>query len=175
MLRSGTQKWVGSSPRKTAVASKAPNARAPFHFRFKPPTSPRNYANALRLGVERVHVMFIQDSDNYNGGLFNRNGSWRPSAHAVKTMISVLPEPKFLAAISDGEEGNYAYQFAPSSSNDAKPVIMAWNIKGPATARIPFAASQATITDMLGGKSTVSSEGGSLSLPVGPLPIYISE
>ncbi|HVJ47393.1 MAG TPA: hypothetical protein VM511_13465, partial [Luteolibacter sp.] len=126
-------------------------------------------------GVERVHVMFIQDSDNYNGGLFNRDGSWRPSAHAVKNMISILPEPKFLAAISEGENGGYAYQFSPSSSTDAKPLIMAWNIKGPATARIPFSASQATVTDMLGGKTTFASEGGFLSLPVGPLPIYISE
>lgn len=135
----------------------------------------RNYALAMRLGVGRVHLMFIQDSDQYNGGLFNRNGTWRPSAHAVKTMISTLPEPKFLGAISEGEEGTYAYRFAPSSSADKTPVIMAWNIKGPATARIPFPAAQATVTDMLGGKSSVPAEDGYLTLPVGPLPVYISE
>ena len=135
----------------------------------------RNYALAMRLGVERVHVMFIHDSDQYNGGLFNRNGSWRPSAHAVKTMISLLPEPKFLDSISEGEEDTYAYRFSPSSSAGGKPVIMAWNIKGPATARIPFPSAHATVTDMLGGKSAVASEDGFLTLPVGPLPIYIAE
>ncbi|MBX3741474.1 MAG: hypothetical protein KF712_10815 [Akkermansiaceae bacterium] len=135
----------------------------------------RNYALAMRLGVERVHVMFIHDSDQYNGGLFNRNGTWRPSAHAVKAMISILPEPKFLDAIHEGEEDTYAYRFAPSSSADGKPVIMAWNIKGPTTARIPFPSSQATVTDMLGGKSTVAAEGGVLVLPIGPLPVYVTE
>ena len=135
----------------------------------------RNYALAMRLNVERVHVMFIQDSDSYNGGLFNRNGTWRPSAHAVKTMISILPEPKLLGAIAEGEGDTYAYQFSPSPSADAKPVIMAWNLKGPATARIPFTASRAVVTDMLGGKNTFTAEAGILSVPIGPLPVYVSE
>ncbi|WAC21234.1 SGNH/GDSL hydrolase family protein [Luteolibacter sp. SL250] len=135
----------------------------------------RNYALAMRLGVERVHVMFIHDSDQYNGGFFNRNGTWRPSAHAVKTMVSILPEPKFLDAIHEGEEDTYAYRFAPTSSASGKPVIMAWNIKGPATARIPFPSAHAVVTDMLGGKSTVAAEGGFLVLPIGPLPVYVTE
>lgn len=133
----------------------------------------RNYALAMRLGVERVHLMFIHDSDKYNGGLFQNNGTWRPSAHAVKNMISLLPAPKFTAALIEGENDNYAYQFSPSPSQDAKPIIMVWNIKGLATARIPFQGSQAEIIDMLGGKSTASPKDGFLTLPIGPLPVYV--
>jgi len=133
----------------------------------------RNYAQAMRLGVERVHLMFVHDSDQYNGGLFNTNGKWRTSAHAVKTMISILPEPKFLGVIHEGEGDTYAYRFAPSPSG--KPVVMAWNIKGPATTSLPFSGAEAVVTDMLGGKTTVKAEGGNLTLPVGPLPVYVSE
>jgi len=133
----------------------------------------RNYALAMRLGVERVHLMFIHDSDKYNGGLFQNNGTWRPAAHAVKNMISLLPAPKFTAALIEGEDDNYAYQFSPSPSQDAKPVIMAWNLKGPATARIPFEGSQAEIIDMLGGKTTATAQDGFLTLPIGPLPVYV--
>ena len=133
----------------------------------------RNYVIAQRLGVERVHVMFIQDSDNYNGGFFNRDGKWRASAHAVKNLITLIPAPKLTAAITEGEDGTYAYQFSPSSSKEAKPIIMAWNIKGPASLRVPFAGSQAEIIDMLGGKTTATPLDGHLTLPIGPLPIYI--
>lgn len=133
----------------------------------------RNYALAMRLGVERVHVMFIQDSDNYNGGLFNRDGTWRPSAHAVRDMIVILPEPKFTAALIEGENDSYAYQFSPSRSADAKPVIMAWNLKGPATIRLPFSGTSAEVIDMLGGKSEAAPKDGFLEISGGPLPVYI--
>ncbi len=133
----------------------------------------RDYALALRANVERVHIMFIQDSDQYNGGLFNRDGKWRPSAHAVKNMIAILPEPKLLDVISEGENDTYVYRFSPSP--DSKPVIMAWNLKGPATARIPFNGSKATVIDMLGEKTTVATDQGQLTIPIGPLPVYVTE
>ncbi len=135
----------------------------------------RNYAQAMRLDVERVHVMFIQDSDKYNGGLFNTNGTWRPSAHAVKNMISLMPAPKLIGVEAEGEDDNYAYRFSPSTEAGAKPLVMAWNLKGPSTLALPFSGERAEVIDMLGGKSSVPAAEGRITVPVGPLPVYIRE
>lgn len=135
----------------------------------------RNYALALRLGVERVHVMFTVDTDNFNAGFFLQDGSWRPAAFAVQTMIRQLPDPRLTGAISDGKNGFFAYTFAPDSrSPDAGRTIMAWNVNGPLAVRLPVSGKSARITDMFGHSANVDATEGKITLTVGPCPVYVT-
>ncbi|MBN2584149.1 MAG: hypothetical protein JXL80_13885 [Planctomycetes bacterium] len=135
----------------------------------------RMYAIALRLGIERVHIMFATDTDNFNGGFFLRDKSWRPQAYAVATMIRTMPNPKLQAAISDGKDGLFAYRFAPDAAKaaDAKPVIMAWNVAGPKTVEIPVGGPQAKVLDMFGHEKAVEVKDGKATIEVGPCPVYV--
>jgi hypothetical protein len=141
----------------------------------------RLYAYAVRLGVERVHIMFATDTDNFNAGFFLRDGKWRPSATAVATMIQLIPSPRLESALSDGADGYYAYAFYRASvprtetAGDAR-VIMAWNVAGPKTVEIPLAGrGKPVLVDMLGGEKPLEAKGGKVTVEVGPLPIYIRE
>jgi hypothetical protein len=135
----------------------------------------RRYALAIRLGVQRVHVMFATDTDGTNMGVFARDGSRRPAAHAVAAMIKLLPNPRLEGVLSDGADGYYAYRFAPDGgqATAARPIIMAWNVQGPRAVQMPLTASRATVTDMLGHSRQADVSGGVLSLEVGPCPVYI--
>lgn len=133
----------------------------------------RLYAFAQRLGVSRVHIMSVNDTDNFNSGFFQRDGSWRPSAHAVQTMIQLMPSPRLLGALSDGEDGYFAYRFAPGKNPGAAPVLMAWNVSGPKVVELPIKASRATIVDMLGRRQTIAVAGDKMRLEIGPLPVYV--
>jgi hypothetical protein len=133
----------------------------------------RLYAFAQRLGVERVHIMFCTDTDGFNGGFFLPDDTWRPSAHAVQTMIHVMPAPKLTGAISDGVGGTFIYQFAADDSAAAKPVIMAWTVQTPKMVDIPVDAKSATVTDMLGHSESIAAVNGKLHLEIGPLPVYV--
>ncbi len=63
----------------------------------------RQYLWAMRLGVPRVHLMSLHDTDSFNSGILERGSlKWRPSAHAIHNLIQRLPNPKMLGAISDG-------------------------------------------------------------------------
>jgi len=134
----------------------------------------RLYAFAQRLGVSRVHIMSVNDVDNFNSGFFQRDGSWRPSAQAVRTMIHLMPSPRLLAAVSDGEDGYFAYRFAPGEDPRAAPVLMAWNVAGPKVVELPMKASHATVIDMLGREQTIAVTGDKILLEIGPLPVYVS-
>lgn len=138
----------------------------------------RTYALALRLNVERVHIMYVTDADHFNAGFFEKESkAWRPSATAVQTMIRTMPNPKLLGSISDGVDGYYAYIFQPDSSeNDdkARTVIMAWNVTGPKTVQLQDLPQQITVTDMLGTEKSFAAKDGTLSLDIGPYPVYIT-
>jgi hypothetical protein len=131
----------------------------------------RTYALALRLGVERVHVMFAVDTDHFNGGFFLPDGTWRPSAHAARVMIRLLPDPQLTGALSDGQDGYFAYTF---QSPGQPPVVMAWNVTGPREAQIPVTGEQVRVTDMLGHAKKRTAVNGMLTLTVGPCPVYVT-
>ena len=139
------------------------------------------YALALRLGVERVHIMFATDTDTFNAGFFLRDNSWRPSAHAVQTMIKLLPFPKLVSALHDGDDGWYAWNFTADQGAPTNvllmPVTMAFNVAGPKHVDLPWPKPGAMVTDMLGGMrqiAAVPAADGTWTLPldIGPCPVY---
>ena len=104
--------------------------------------------------------------------------AWRPSAHAVQTMIRVLPHPKLLAVQADGEEGRFIYELRRDAADPASPtVIMAWRVEGAeqAAIRLPagFGGESVKVTDMLGGESRVEAVNGAATVEIGPYPVYI--
>jgi hypothetical protein len=137
----------------------------------------RSYALAVRLGVGRVHTMHATDTDRFNGGVFTHDtGTWRPAAFATQTMIRLVPHPKLLGSIHDGDGGLYAYRFDPDATDkDATPVLMAWNVTGPMTVELPVAArARATAVDMLGHRTPLEVSGGEASVAIGPCPVYVT-
>ena len=137
----------------------------------------RTYALALRLNIERVHIMYVTDADHFNAGFFDKDTKeWRPAAKAVQTMISAMPNPKLSGSFSDGTDGYYAYTYLANEqagTNTENQVIMAWNLTGPKIVQFDGLSEKVTVTDMLGTRKTLPTETGSLSIEVGPYPIYI--
>lgn len=135
----------------------------------------RLYAIAMRLGVRRVHIMFCSDSDGFNGGFFVRKDkSWRPSAHAVKNMIKLMPNPKLTAALSDGVDGYFAYEFQADHRDASSPrLVMAWNAAGHKEVKIPVKAATAVVTDLLGNAKEMKAANGAVTVTVGPCPVYV--
>ena len=135
----------------------------------------RLYAFAQRLGVLRVHIMSVNDTDTFNSGFFLRDGTWRPSAHAVQTMIKLMPAPRLLDAISDGQYGYFAYRFAANDDAKAAPVLMLWNVAGPKIVEVPMSSPRAIVVDMLGHAQEVTPVNGKVRIEIGPLPMYLRE
>jgi len=133
----------------------------------------RLYALAQRLGVERVDIMFATDTDNFNAGFFLRDGTWRPSAHAVQTMIHLMPAPKLMEVPSDGVDGMFIYTFTPSKEKGAKPVVMAWNVARPKEVGIKVDGAKAEVVDMLGTARQENLDGGVVKVLIGPYPVYV--
>ena len=151
----------------------------------------RMYSLALRLGVGRVHVMHAFDTDNCNFGFFMHNKtwgsllpgeqSWRPSSHAVRNMIKLMPFPKLARAVNDGKDDWYAWTFNPDARSKAAlaPVTMVYCVSGPKKVEIDWNAPAATLVDMLGTATKINAkpEGeGKWKLPVeiGPCPVYLT-
>ncbi len=137
----------------------------------------RSYALALRLGVSRVNIMFISDSDGFNGGFFKRNDkSWRPSAYAVKTMIETMPNPELIKVNSDGKNGAYAYTFlSDGEDKDSARVTMVWNSRKAEKVTIPVGKKEITLIDMIGHKLVMQPTNGNVSFYSGACPIYVVE
>jgi lysophospholipase L1-like esterase len=130
----------------------------------------RAYVRAMRLGVERLYFMSVVDTDNTNSGLLNNDGTKRPSAHAVATLLRMLPRPKLVEALAETADGYYAYWF--DSGKDAR-VLMVWNVAGPKTVTIPWSAKLVRITDMVGAERTFPVKEGVVHLRTGPCPVYL--
>ncbi len=130
------------------------------------------YMLGLRLGVERITTMYIMDTDYCNPGFVNRDGSLRPSGYAVKVMTDVLPDPKLVGAIYDGNDYNtYAYRL--ESKVGGEEVIMAFTAKAPQSIVIPWEDATARLTDMLGNEKVVEAKDGTITVDAGIYPIYI--
>jgi len=135
----------------------------------------RSYLLALRLGVGRIHVMHLHDTDNYNGGFMDRQTlEWRPLAHATKHLTETLPNPKLIGAISDGDQDNYIYRFqADHKKPNTGEVIVAWTVDEPAKVSIPIDAEQVSVFDLIGNERTMEAKDGKVELEIGPYPLYL--
>lgn len=137
----------------------------------------RTYALALRLNVERVHIMYVTDADHFNAGFFDKETrEWRPSAKAVQTMIAAMPNPKLTGSIHDGVNGTYAYTYladATKGDSAGNTTIMAWNVAGSETIELEGLPEKVTVTDMLGTSCIRATDEGTLPLEIGPYPVYI--
>jgi hypothetical protein len=138
----------------------------------------RLYLIAMRLGVERVHVMFVIDADGWNAGFFNYNNnySWYKQARAVHTMIQLMPKPKITASISDGTNGYYAYKINPNTDDaTARTVIAAWNVEKPLVVNLECdPGDYYTVYNMLGYASELKrADSNHFSVTIGPYPVYV--
>jgi len=135
----------------------------------------RQYLWAMRLGVGRVHLMSLFDTDNFNSGILIREDlAWRPAAHAIKNLTTLLPNPKMLAAISDGENDTYIYRFHADHKDANSPeVVVAWNVNGPTSVEIPSDAKSVTAFDLIGNEKSLPVADGKTSVTIGPFPIFL--
>lgn len=135
----------------------------------------RTYLLALRLGVGRVHVMHLHDTDNYNGGFMDRETlEWRPLAHATKHLTTTLPNPKLIGAIADGEDNQYIYRFqADHKQPNSEEVIVAWTVAEPKKVSIPIEGKQVTVFDLIGNERSMEVKDGQVELEIGPYPLYL--
>ena len=91
-------------------------------------------------------------------------------------MISLLPNPRLVDSIDDGTDGTYAYAYLADETRGDTPanrVVMAWNVAGPKTLQIRDLPEKVAVTDMLGTTQTRTTENGTLTLDIGPFPVYI--
>lgn len=146
----------------------------------------RSYARALRLGVERLTFMSIVDTDGVNFGMMDRNGTWRPSAHAVRNMIELLPHPRLLSAvIESGDDRACAYTFDPDVTDPVdQPVTMAWSVlpenrrlevlwDETAPGALTVTSNAVELVDMLGNTTAFTRGDGPLGIQLGPYPVFI--
>jgi hypothetical protein len=129
------------------------------------------YALGLRLGIDRITNMYIMDTDNCNPGFVNRDGSFRVSAEATKTMISLMPHPRLTAAVLDGADNCYAYRI--ESQPGGEEILMVFSAVERKSVTVPWDGERALLTDMLGKTKEVTAEGGNLTLDVGACPVYV--
>lgn len=136
----------------------------------------RQYLWAMRLGVGRVHLMSLFDTDNFNSGLLLREDlSWRPAAFAIQNLIRVMPNPQLLGAIADGENDCFIYRFrADHTHSDSPEVVVAWNVSETAMAYIPFAGAHVTAVDLVGNTKTLPVTNGNVEIEIGPFPVFLS-
>ena len=135
----------------------------------------RGYALALRLGVPRLTYMSLIDTDHCNSGFLNMDGTWRPSAHAIATMIQVMPRPKLTGAIEDGKGNTYIYRFNPDYKTQGQEMLMAWCVSMPRAIEIPWAKESVEIVDMLGKSEVKKVTNGKVPVEIGPFPIYLRQ
>lgn len=142
----------------------------------------RLYLFCLRLGVDRCTDMYFWDGGTMNGGFISYWGEKdsvvkRESGYATQFLARILPNPKIVQAISDGDHGYWAYKIK-RNARDARSdtIIGAWNVIGTKTVNLPCDSGKTYVVyDMLGGKEDRRATSSQLSVEIGPCPIYVQE
>lgn len=140
----------------------------------------QEYIYGMRVGVERINYMYIMDTDNCNYGLINRSdGSWRKSAYAIRTLTTILPDPRLTGVI--GNEGrdaagnvNQVFVYTFESRPGGPEVVVAFSALDVQTVTIPWEEACAFLTDIYGNTRLVLAENGQITLTVGKEMQYLS-
>lgn len=141
----------------------------------------RMYAQCLRMGIDRHFFMSIVDTDGFNSGFLQKDGTSRSAAIATRTMIDLMPHPKLIEVIADGENGIFIYRFDPDvNAPGDKPVTMAWSVELNQFSWPLFGEEHALFDDrpveaitMLGERKMVEPEDQPLFFELGPVPLYL--
>lgn len=135
----------------------------------------QGYAWAMRLGVPFLAYMSITDVDNVNSGIFQMDGTPRPAARAIRTMMKTMPNPWLAGAvIEDFERGVFAYDFGIASSDSAPAMVrMVWSQQVPQEVEMAWSGDQVEIIDMVGESAVYPVQDGKLILRIGACPIYL--
>ncbi|MCC5841702.1 MAG: hypothetical protein JJT96_16430 [Opitutales bacterium] len=135
----------------------------------------RAYLLAPRLGVERIFIMNLHDTDGFNAGFMHRDTfAWRPVAYATRHLLERLPRPRLLEARHDGADGLFAYRYqADGRAAESPDVWVLWNVMGPRAIELPWEGERARLTDMVGNERVIEAIDGHLRLTIGPYPIYV--
>jgi hypothetical protein len=135
----------------------------------------RSWLLAPRLNVERVFIMNLHDTDGFNGGFIVRDShEWRPVAHAARNFTGLLPAPRLLEALHDGEDGLCAYRYKADHRDPRSPSIwVLWNAGGPRAIAFPTERESVELVDMVGNTRIATPVDGMLELTVGPYPVYL--
>lgn len=104
----------------------------------------------------------------HNFGTVNNDYSPKPAFVAAQTLIHTLSGYRFIKRVVTASDADYLLIFAKGHSYK----LAAWTTGDPHTIPIPFAGT-AGITSMLGVKSTLPSNAGTLSLPISQSPVYV--
>lgn len=146
----------------------------------------RYYLMGLRLGVNRITVMSVVDTDGFNGGIFNRTAEWkrddanpwRPVAHAIQNMIRLMPNPKLSRIFTDGTGGEFVYEFTSDKRKEnSGTTIVAWKVTPkakPVTLDIGDAYDKPVVVDMYGHTQPLTVTDGAVTVDIGPYPVFIT-
>jgi hypothetical protein len=119
---------------------------------------------AMTLGVERLHHMYVIDTDNYNGGFFS-NGQPRPQASALTVQQRLISTATAVQTQVSGTRMSAHVLETPAGR-----VTVAWSDENAVyPADVPIGTQ---IIDMYGqvrGVTTTASE----PVRLGPSPIYL--
>jgi hypothetical protein len=91
----------------------------------------------------------------------------------VSVMTKLLPAPKLVGAVRDGDDGHFAYRLDPGDGRP--PLVMAWHAGRPVEMSLPTKSTKATLIDLLGHRASIEAKDGTLTFPAGPLPVYVIE
>ncbi len=138
----------------------------------------QQYVLGMRLGVERIMYMYINDSDNCNYGILSMIGEYRKSAYAIRTLTTMMPDPLLKEAVMEGKDAqgnrNDAYVYTFESEVGGVDVTLAFAAQEKVTIDIPWDGEYAMLTDMMGVSRLISAENGVITLEVGAYMQYLT-
>ncbi len=131
---------------------------------------PRSFAISLAAGVDR-HFFFVLPFYPENGvqfGAMRKGASPRPALLAIATAARELGEGRYLGRLACEPDTVQAYAF----ESGAGPVAVL-SANEPAEAKLTANVRSVRVVDVVGRERQVQTEGGTLTLPVGPATQYV--
>ncbi|MBM3499080.1 MAG: hypothetical protein FJX74_10470, partial [Armatimonadetes bacterium] len=131
---------------------------------------PRSFAISLAAGVDK-HFFFVLPFYPERGvqfGALHKDGAPRPGLLAIATAARVLGEGRYLGRLAVEPPSVQAYAFDSGTG----PVVVLWADE-PVEARLSTDLRSVQVVDVVGRERQVRTEGGALTLAVGPSAQYV--